>query len=174
MAGATFIEGEKLELRTIEKEDLETLQKLGNHPELRKYSPDGKPVNKIKQEEYFEEYISSDSNVFLMIEHEEKPVGWVNLKHIKEDSGKAEFGIRILPEHQGKGLGTEATQLILRYGFETLNLHRIYARTFEFNSASKALMEKLGFQREGKKRKAVFKNGEYRDVALYSILEDEF
>ncbi len=174
MTGATFIKGENLDLRTIERDDLEKLQEMGNHPELRKYSPGARPVNKLKQEEYFEDFLSKDDNVFLMIEYGEEAVGWVNLKHIKEDSRKAEFGIRILPEHQGKGLGTEASNLIIQYGFETLNLHRIYGRTFEFNSASKALMEKLGFKREGTKRKAVFKDGEYRDVALYSLLEDEY
>jgi RimJ/RimL family protein N-acetyltransferase len=173
VTGATFIEGETLDLRTIERDDLEKLQEMGNHPELRKYSPGARPVNMLKQEEYFEEFLSAEDNVFLMIEHREESVGWVNLKHIKEESRKAEFGIRILPEHQGKGLGSEASELIIEYGFETLNLHRIYARTFNFNSASKALMEKIGFRREGTKRKAVFKDGEYRDVALYSVLEDE-
>ena len=174
MPGAVFLEGEKLNLRTIEREDLEKFQKIGNHPELRKYSPGSRPVNKKEQEKYFEEFLASDDNVFLLIEHDQEVIGWVNLKHIKEVSRKAEFGIRILPEYQGKGLGTEASKLVIEYGFETLNLHRIYGRTFEFNSASKALMEKIGFKREGTKRKAVFKDGKHRDVALYSLLEDEF
>ena len=173
MPGATFLEGDNVELKTIEEEDLELLQEMGNNPELRKYSPGGTPVNMNQQRKIFEEFVSGDDNIFLLICTDE-PVGWINLKHIDKDSGKAELGVRILPEHQENGYGTEASELLIEHGFDQLRLHRIYGRTFDFNQGSKKLMEKLGFEREGVHREEEFKDGEYRDVAYYSILKEEW
>lgn len=173
MPGSTFLEDKNIELKTVEREDLELLQEMGNHPELRKYSPASKPANMEKQEEKFEDFICSDDAVFLLI-CTDKPIGWINLKHIDKNSGKAEFGLRILPEHQKEGYGTEALRQIINYGFKQLRLHRIYGRTFSFNEGSKKLMEKLGMEYEGKHRKEEFKNGEYQDVEYYSILEQEW
>lgn len=173
MPGATFIEGENVELKTVEEEDLEFLQRLGNHPELRKYSPGSMPINMKEQEKVFEEFICAEDNIFLLICTEE-PVGWINLKHIDKDSGKAELGVRILPEHQENGYGTEASELLIEHGFGQLRLHRIYGRTFDFNEGSKNLMEKVGFEREGVHREEEFKDREYRDVVYYSVLKQEW
>jgi RimJ/RimL family protein N-acetyltransferase len=173
MPGAIFLETENIELKTVEREDLELLQEIGNHSELRKYSPSSTPVNMEKQVEIFENLICSDNNIFLLICTEE-PIGWINLKNIDKDSGKAEIGLRILPEHQKKGYGTEAGKKMIKYGFKQLRLHRIYSRTFSFNTAAKNLMKKLDMTHEGRHRKEEFKNGEYQDVEYYSILKHEW
>lgn len=92
----------------------------------------------------------------------------------RQRSGKAELGVRILPEHQENGYGTEASELVIDHGFNQLRLHTIYGRTFNFNEGSKKLMEKLGFENEGDHREEEFKDGEHQDVVYYSVLEEEW
>ena len=64
-----------------------------------------------------------------------------------------------------KGYGTEVMRLLLRSGFETLNLNRIFLRVDEANKGGIRAYEKAGFVHEGRLRQAVFRDGEYRDDA---------
>ena len=70
----------------------------------------------------------------------------------------------------GKGLGTEALQLLVNYGFKKMKLHRIGAEIFEYNKISLKLFEKLNFKREALLRDGLWKDGRWWDVYTYSIL----
>ena len=174
MTGANFLEGDSIELKTVEREDLTFLKELDNNPEIRNYIEADGPANIETEEEFFEEEIKSNNRVDLLICAEGDSVGLVNLLNIDKKSGKASLQAKVLPENQGKGYGSEACELVLRHGFENLRLHRVEASTFKFNEAGRNLLESLGFKHEGTHRKEKFKNGEYRDVEYYSILEEEF
>jgi RimJ/RimL family protein N-acetyltransferase len=78
------------------------------------------------------------------------------------------------PEERGKGYGTEATQLLTDYLFTTRPIVRVEAWTWAENAASARALEKCGFRREGVSRRCVFFNGAYRDMAIYSILREEW
>jgi hypothetical protein len=69
-----------------------------------------------------------------------------------------------------KGYGTEAMRLLLRHGFETLNLNRICLRVFETNPRAVRSYEKAGFMLEGRERQGMYKDGQYIDVLMMSIL----
>ena len=73
-----------------------------------------------------------------------------------------------------KGYGTEAARLIIGYGFNTLNLHRIYLRVFAYNKRGQRAYEKLGFVKEGVAREDHFFDGQYYDATTMSILENEW
>ncbi len=73
-----------------------------------------------------------------------------------------------------KGYGTEVIGLLLRHGFTTLNLHRIYLRVFQNNKRAIRAYEKAGFIHEGRQRQAEFQDGKYLDVILMSVLKDEW
>lgn len=173
MSGATFLEGGRIELKTVEREDLEFLKELDNNPEIRDCIEEDGPANIEAEEEFFDEEIKSNGRIDLLICADEDVVGLVNLLHIDKKSGKADLQEKILPDNQGNGYASEACELILQHGFENLRLHRVEASTFKFNEAGRNLLESLGFKYEGTHRKEKFKNGEYRDVEYYSILEDE-
>ena len=74
------------------------------------------------------------------------------------------------PKMRGKGLGKEATRLWIRYGFESLDLKKIYVNTLETNLANIRLNEELGFRVEGILRNEVFVDGAYRDVLRMGLL----
>jgi len=64
--------------------------------------------------------------------------------------------------------------LLLKHGFETLNLHRIFLRVYEENIRAVRAYEKAGFVFEGKMRQAVYKHGNYDDVLFMSVLRSEW
>ena len=74
----------------------------------------------------------------------------------------------------GKGYASEAYMKLLEYAFKERGMHRIVAHVLEDNIASIALHQKCGFTQEGVHRKAIFKNGEWRNQIIFSLLEEEF
>lgn len=87
----------------------------------------------------------------------------------------AVFGISIGdPDYWGKGYGTDTTRIVVRYGFMELNLHRIELIVFDYNKRAIRVYEKVGFKHEGVRRQAHFRDGEYHDVHLMSILRHEW
>ncbi len=87
----------------------------------------------------------------------------------------AEFGIVIWnKQYWDQGLGAEATQLLLKYAFEQLNLNRVGLQVFAFNDRAIAMYNKVGFQQVGKLRKSVFRDGSYHDELLMDILREDW
>jgi ribosomal-protein-alanine N-acetyltransferase len=88
--------------------------------------------------------------------------------------GQAELGYELDPQHWGNGYATEAAQAMIAYGFETLNLHRVWATCRGENAPSWRLMERLGMRREGVFEKEARLDGRWVDTYLYALLEDEW
>jgi RimJ/RimL family protein N-acetyltransferase len=102
-------------------------------------------------------------------------IGNVYLEKVDHVSQNAEFGILIgEPSSRGKGLGTEATMLMLNYAFNDLNLQRVCSSQLETNLASISMHKKCGFKEEGLLRRAVYKNGEFLNLSIMGVLREEF
>jgi diamine N-acetyltransferase len=87
----------------------------------------------------------------------------------------AEFGIVIgEKEFWNQKFGREATTLMLKHGFEDLNLNRIYLHVYENNLRGIAAYKAVGFVYEGSLREAVYKNGRYLNVYVMSVLHSEW
>jgi ribosomal-protein-alanine N-acetyltransferase len=102
-----------------------------------------------------------------------KLIGGVGL-NINERDQHAELGYWIGVPYWRQGYATEAAQAMLRYGFEELHLHRIFAAHFSNNPASARVLVKLGMLREGGQREHVHKWGKFFDSELYGILRKEW
>jgi len=90
----------------------------------------------------------------------------------RDNSG--ELGYWIGVPYWGRGYCTEAAREMVRYGFEVLGLHRIYANHFGSNLASGRVMQKLGMSYEGTRREHYKKWGEYEDQVEYGLLASEW
>ncbi|MFC4544062.1 GNAT family N-acetyltransferase [Halosolutus amylolyticus] len=169
-----FLDGDGVALRTIEEEDLEFLQTQINDPRIWRAIGRSNPVTAEQEREFYENVVCEDDGVQLLIAVDAEPVGTIGLHALDRETGSAEIGYWVAPDHHGQGYGTEAATLVAGYGFDQLRLHRIAARVFEFNEPSRRLLESLGFTREGVHRDAEFIDGEYQDVYWYGLLEDEW
>ncbi len=74
----------------------------------------------------------------------------------------------------GQGIGLEAYRLLLNYAFNERNFHRIEAQVLENNIASLKMHQRCGFKIEGTMRESIFKNGQWQNQIILSILENEF
>ncbi|MGW5645747.1 GNAT family N-acetyltransferase [Saccharopolyspora sp. NPDC003752] len=101
-------------------------------------------------------------------------VGQVELVWRSEKHREGELGYIFNPDHQGRGLATEAAREVLRLGFEELGLHRIIGRCNALNTASARLMERLGMRREAHFVQNVHVKGVWRDELRYAILRSEW
>ncbi len=110
----------------------------------------------------------------IVLKDTNKVIGVVDLFGVDVKNKKAELGYWLGRRYWGRGIMTEAVVLMLEFGFEFLDLHRIYARVFEENVASKRVLEKTGFKLEGKSRHEIYKYGKWWDLLRYSILEGEY
>jgi RimJ/RimL family protein N-acetyltransferase len=106
---------------------------------------------------------------------DDRIIGSVDLNGIQWTAGDAWVGIGIgEPELWGKGYGREAMQLILRFGFEQLNLKRISLTVFEYNQRAYHSYLKLGFREEGRLRQWMQRGGERYDMIYMGILREEW
>jgi [ribosomal protein S5]-alanine N-acetyltransferase len=100
-------------------------------------------------------------------------VGGVGL-HLNEKYRHAELGYWIGVPYWGRGYATEAAAALIHYGFEELQLHRIFANHFGHNPASGRVLKKLGMKYEGCQRQHYLKWNEFIDSEQYGILRDEW
>jgi hypothetical protein len=84
------------------------------------------------------------------------------------------FGISIVPEHQGNGYGPEAVSWLLDWCFLTAGLHRVELGVFEWNERARKIYERLGFVAEGRQRESLWKDGRWWDRISMGILEHEW
>ena len=113
--------------------------------------------------------LKEESHHNFAIEYKGREAGIIGLiGRTNEERLCAEVGYWLGEPFWGKGIATQALQSVTRFGFEELNLLRIFAGVFEFNKASMRVLEKCGYQLEGILRKAVIKNGVVCDKYLYA------
>jgi [ribosomal protein S5]-alanine N-acetyltransferase len=101
-------------------------------------------------------------------------VGKVGLCIRRPEHREADVWFQLRQDLWGRGYVTEAMQPLLRYGFETLHLHRIYGDCDPRNAGSAAVMRKLGMTLEGHLRQNWWLKGEWCDSHIYGLLEDEW
>jgi RimJ/RimL family protein N-acetyltransferase len=106
---------------------------------------------------------------------DDRCIGHVGLYQIDYRIGKAEYAIMIGDKTMwNRGIGHLVTKTVVEYGFKQLNLHRISLEVLATNERALHLYQKIGFQQEGVLRDCQYKNGNYIDVIMMSILEAEW
>ncbi len=134
-------------------------------------------VSEAREKKWMEDTIfhSLDIKLAVCLKENNLHIGNVYLTGINYINRSAESHILIgNKEYWGKGYAIEALTEILKYGFNERGLNRVEARINSDNIASLKMHEKCGYVKEGVLRQALFKNGQFKDVVIMSILKEEF
>lgn len=172
-----MIQGKKIILTKPLKEDMPLLLKWRNNPDNRKYYREYRESNLEDQMGWYENIIMKDPTWHHFVVKpidSNKIIGVVFLNHIHPIYKTGEFGITLgSPEYRGRGYGKDMLITLIKYGFEELNLNRIWCEVYS-NNESIHLYRKIGFKDEGILRQHVFKNGEYLDSYMLGMLKGEY
>lgn len=174
MPGPAFLSDQEVSLHTVELTDgdIQIMQEWINAPKTRQPMGIRHPFSMSEEYNWLEETIHSDDHIlfFVCVDGESQPVGNVELFNIDTENGRAEIGCWIYEGHRRNGYATAACELLVEYAFDELCLHRLDAVTSRQNTASKELLENLGFNPEGAAAEAMFLQGEYIDELHYGRL----
>jgi [ribosomal protein S5]-alanine N-acetyltransferase len=174
-----FVRGSRVNLRPLEREDLNAryLSWL-NDPEVTRYMETGTfPTTARDLEKFYDEVTGTRNQVILAVADKKsgQHIGNVKLGPIHWIHRCATFGIMIGDKKfWGKGVGIEATRLMVAYGFNRLNLRRIDLGVFADHDAAVRCYEKVGFQVEGRMRENLFQDGKYVDRLWMALLRSEY
>jgi len=169
----------KILLRALTKTDLEKTLKWHNQEDIKDlYSGHPFPINKEMEEKWYENILTSNlpTTVFGIEYCENKElIGITLLKGINLIHRSAEFANFIgEKDYCGIGLAKEATLQTLSFGFNKLGLNRIYLKADFDNEPAIKLYKSVGFIMEGTLRKSLFRNNQFKDEFIMSILKDEY
>ena len=175
-----MIYGERLRLRSLEKDDLPKFVEWLNDPEVRENLFVNHPLSMAEEEQWFEHVLKQPQYERPLCIEVQTDEGWelignLGLMGISNTNRSAELGVMIGNKHHwNKGYGTEAITLLVNHAFKELNLHRVFLRVYDTNPRGRRCYEKVGFRHEGTLRDAIFKGGKYIDMHMMSVLSTEW
>ena len=175
-----MIDGDRIRLRHVEKEDLPQFVEWLNDPEVSQGLSMHTPLSMAEEENWFDKMLKSPNEERPLCIEARQDDGWQLIGNsgffsIDWRNRNAELGLFIGDKNYwDQGYGTEGVRLLLRHGFSTLNLHRIFLRVFEDNPRAIRAYEKAGFIHEGRQRQAEYHDGQFHDVLFMSVLRPEW
>ena len=172
---------ERLLLRPITDDDFADLYAFQSDPDVTRYvsydarDPDG--MRAALESKKRDVAVANDGDrlsLAVTVPPDPVVIGEMNLFLQDTANRMAEIGYVFHPGYQGRGYALEAAREMLRVGFEDLGMHRMTARCDARNTASWKLMEKLGMRREAAFVRGEFFKGEWADLLVYAMLEEEW
>lgn len=166
-------------LRLPKPEDIPVIYKLVRDPKVLRYTLVPYPYFKRHAVDFVEMSSRSlkerSAYIFVIIEKESNQmVGAVGLHLVTQVHKKAELGYWMGKPFRGMGYTTEASRMLIEYGFKNLKLERIYAYAMTDNPDSQRVLKKCGFLKEGLLRHHIKRQGRWRDLYAYAILKSEW
>jgi len=174
------IHSERLQLIEITWEDLDNIHWLHSFPEVDEYNtlgiPDNKEVTRGIMQPTIEDQESEKRKEYqwsIRKNNDLEFIGLAGMRVFEERFRMGEIFYKLAPPFWGAGYATESAKALLKFGFESLHLHRIEAGTATENTNSIRVLEKIGMRREGRRRKILPIRGEWYDNYHYAILEND-
>jgi len=173
-----MIKGHYVGLRAIEKKDLAQLKEWRNNPDLRKYFRETAELNDINQEKWFnminDKYsIHKMFSIIKLDTHE--LMGACGLCYIDWVNRSADFSIYLGYDNMyiDDKYAVEAGRLMIDYGFNILNLHRLWAEIYSIDESKKNFFNRLNFKLDGEFRETYWYNNQWHNSLFYSLLSND-
>jgi ribosomal-protein-alanine N-acetyltransferase len=175
-----IVQTERLVLRDFEQADWEAVHSYGSDLEVVRYMDWGPNIEK-ETKEFIERAITHTKEkprgtytLAIVLKQENKLIGGCGLYVSSPENREGWIGYCLHRDFWGQGYATETAKALLKFGFDQLNLHRIFATCQPANVASARVLEKIGMQREGHFREHRWAKGKWRDSLLYAVLDHEW
>jgi RimJ/RimL family protein N-acetyltransferase len=173
------LRGRSVFLRAPERTDIETFVGWFNDAEMLSFIGMRTPMGRALEERWFERMLEGEGrdrySFVICLREDARPIGTIGLFDLSLLNGNAELGISIGEKALwGRGLGTDALEVLIDFGFGDLRLERIKLRVYDFNKRAIRAYEKVGFTLEGTERHTTFRRGKYHDDHIMSILREEW
>ena len=173
-----MLSGQYTYLRVIEKDDLPQLMKWRNNPELRKYFRETAEINSINQEKWFN--IINDKNsihkMFAIVKKDtDELMGACGLCYIDWVNRSADFSIYLGYDniYIDDKYAIDVAILMKDYGFNIINLHRLWAEIYSIDKPKKIFFDTLNFKLDGEFRETYWYNGKWHSSLFYSLLSND-
>ncbi len=147
----TIIETDRMMLRPFEISDFKEVYEFSSNKDVQKYTGD-KTIETLQQaKDLIKRVWLNDYNTYgygrwaVIYKPNNKLIGFAGLKYLPEFN-ETDIGFRFLPSYWGKGLASEVSEEIIKYGFKKLNLKQIIGIAMPENTASNKVLQKTGFQ----------------------------
>ncbi len=178
---AAAIETDRLLLRPFRPADLDDVYALRSRPDVVRYLYGGVltrvEVQDLLTKRALQTRLRDDGDALaLAVERraDNRVIGDVNLWLRSRPHRQGEIGFVFHPDAQGHGFAQEAATALLAVAFDQLGLHRVSGRTDARNTASAALLRRLGMQQEAHLRHNELFKGQWGDELIFALLEDEW
>tara|TARA_B110000003_G_scaffold130537_2_gene132624 strand:- start:7547 stop:8068 length:522 start_codon:yes stop_codon:yes gene_type:complete len=172
-----ILQGEKVQLRALEPEDLEFLFTIENDTSFWEISHTQTPFSKFILKQYIENShldIYEAKQIRLLIENRNNktPLGLIDLFDFNPQHKRAGIGIVIQHQYQNTGIATEILSLVIEYCFQILNIHQLFVNITSDNYKSIALFTNHGFKKCGEKKDWLYINGKFKNELLFQLIHE--
>ncbi|GIO27389.1 GNAT family N-acetyltransferase [Ornithinibacillus bavariensis] len=164
---------ERLIIRNFTQDDWQSVYEYTSDSNVMKYLPED--VFSVEDAKKFVMDNSGENAKYfpVLLKEDQNLIGHI-VFHKYFGDHTYEIGWVFNPKYYNKGYASEAAHAILKYGFETMGLHRIIATCQPENTPSYRVMEKIGMRREGFFKKCIPQGNEWWDEYYYAILDEEW
>lgn len=176
-----MIKGNLVGLRAVEKEDLHLFRDWRNIVEFRKHFREVRELSLVDQEKWFESLQNTKhiNFMFTIIDlNTNKPIGAAGLLYVNWINRSGDFSFYVGENESyidDKGIANEAVKLLIEYGFNNLNLNKIWMELYEFDSKKiEFFKNEFNFEIDGKLRQNCFEGGKYWDSYIISLLQKDY
>ena len=170
--------GARVRLRTIAERDVDAIMEWINDPDItRNFAAFADPISRAQELAFIRAMRVSDTDRLFAIESNDSGtlIGTAGLHRIYWPAKNGRLGLMIgKRDQQGRGIGQEAMQLLIGYGFERLGLHKLWLVHYADNRRMRHIAEKLGFTQEGVLRDEYFHAGRWHDMVRHALLAHEW
>lgn len=170
-----MLKGKYVGLRAIEESDLSQLLLWRNQPNYRRFFREYRELSQTNQRNWFDSKVLNDKSteMFSIVDvNTGELLGACGLCYIDWINRNADFSIYIGKDglYIDERYAIEAAQIMMKYGFEELNLHRLWSEIYSFDEAKKVMFDRLGFKLEGVHRENHWTEGKWCDSLFYGYV----
>ena len=176
------LETARLTLRPFVEADADAIFPIVSQPEFPRHMSWSAHTDREQTREFVRSQIAAiaeNTGCAWAITHDNRPVGCVSFDSIRWQLralrvDRSELGYWLAPEHWGKGFMTEAAIAVVRFGFDTIGLHKVTTRCFAENHGSRRVIEKVGFRFVGRAEDDVWRDGRWHAHLVYETTSPEW